>query len=62
MKGIKYEFNKEIKKEFEDIKKVRTDAGCLEPYDPKKKIYVKTNASKSGLGYVMYEIEGESSA
>ena len=30
-KGIKYEFNEEILKEFEDIKREIMDSGCLEP-------------------------------
>ena len=35
------------------------DTGFLEPYDPNKKIYVQTDASKLGLGYVLYQKEGD---
>ena len=37
------------------------DAGFLEPYDQKKKIYMQTDASKLGLGYFLYQIEGGNS-
>ena len=50
--GIKYELNEEIKKEFEEIKKEIMDSGF---------IYVQTDASKLGLGYVLYQIEGDTS-
>ena len=38
-----------------------SDAGLLEPYDQKKKIYVETDASRSRMGYVLYQIEAENS-
>ena len=57
-KGINYKFNEEIKMEFEDMKKEIMDAGFLEPYDLKMNIYGQTDASKLGLGYVLYRIEG----
>ena len=47
-KGIKYEFNKEIKKEFKDRKKEIMDAGFLEPYDPKKRYVSKLTGPIQG--------------
>ena len=60
-KGRNYKFNEEIWKEIEDIKKEISDAGFMQSNDPTKKIYVQMDASISGLGYVLYQIEGEKS-
>ena len=57
--GIKYKLNEEVKKEFEDVKAEIMDSGFLQPYDPSRKIYVQTDVSKLGLGYVLYQIEGD---
>ena len=57
--GIKYKLNEEVKKEFDDVKAEILDSGFLQPYDPTRKIYVQTDASKLGLGYILYQIEGD---
>ena len=48
--GIHYKLNDEVRKEFEDVKAEVKDSGFLQPYDPSRKVYVQTDASKLGLG------------
>ena len=50
---------KNLKKEFEEIKKEISNVGFLEPYDPNKKKYIQSDASRSRLGYVLYQLEGK---
>ena len=55
--GIKYKLNVGVKKEFQGVKAEIMDSGFLQPYDPSRKVYVQSDASKLGLGYVLYQIE-----
>ena len=57
-KGIHYKLTDEVRKEFEDVKAEIKDSGFLQPYDPERKVYVQTDASKLGLGYVCTKLRG----
>ena len=35
------------------------DSGFLQPYDPERKVYVQSDASRIGLGYVLFQIDGD---
>ena len=45
--GNQYKLTEEIEKEFEEVKNEIKDSGFLTPYDPEKKLYVQSDASRS---------------
>ena len=60
MKEVKeYYFNYDLRAECEDSKKELGDMRFLEPCDPQKKLFLQTDASKKGLGEVLYQYDDE---
>ena len=49
------------KKEFETVKNLAKEVDFFFPYNPKKPIFLQTDGSKSGLGYLLY-IDGDKEA
>ena len=47
--------NKTHKEEFRRVKQLASEVNILSPYDPEKEIYLQTDGSKTGLGYILYQ-------
>ena len=53
------EWTWETDKDFERLKRRKTEAPCLAHFDPTKDNYIATNACNTGLGATLWQKEGE---
>ena len=58
-KDTKWEWTKEINDDFEQLKKEITEAPCLAHFDPKKDMFITTDACNTGLGATLWQKEDE---
>ena len=54
-KDAAWSWNKTHLHEFKTIKKMASEMNFLSPYDPEKDIYIQTDGSKTGLGYLLFQ-------
>jgi ribonuclease HI len=58
-KGVHFSWGKDEEEEYQAIKESISNLKILSCFDPRRKTYLYCDASRRGLGYILYQIDDE---